>query len=323
MGRLLLDKKAVAMVVALLAVWVCWGGTYLAIKFAVETIPSFLMAGVRFVLAGGLMYGLARLRGTPGPAPSQWLGAATAGVLMLAVGNGGVVLAAKMVPSGLTALIVATGALWMVLLNWLWLKAVRPSLVTWLGIALGLAGIGLLTGGESALLGASEVSPFWTAVLTASAFSWSLGSIASRRVSLPGSAVLSTGMQMLTGGLALIVLGLGLGEGPQVELAAISLKSFLAFIYLVVFGSLVGFSAYVWLLQKASPVLVSTYAYVNPVVAVVLGALLGGEALSGRSVAAALVIVVSVVLLTAGQVGKKAVEAKSAEPAEKECTCRA
>lgn len=321
MGRLRLDKKTAMVAAALLAVWVCWGGTYLAIRFAVETIPSFLMAGVRFILAGALLYGAARFRGDPAPGVGHWLGAATVGVVLLAGGNGGVVLAAKMVPSSLTALIVATGALWMVLLNWLWLKAVRPKLVTWLGIGLGLAGIGLLTGGDSALLGASQVSPFWTMVLTAAAFLWGLGSIASRRVSLPVSAVLSTGMQMLTGGAALTVIGLGLGEASQVDLAAVSLKSFLSFAYLVVFGSIVGFSAYVWLLQKASPVLVSTYAYVNPVVAVALGAAVGGEALTGRTVAAALVIVVSVILLTAGQVGKKA-EAP-ADAAAKECTCRA
>lgn len=321
MGRLRFDKKTALVAAALLAVWVCWGGTYLAIRFAVETIPSFLMAGVRFILAGALLYGAARLRGDVAPNRGHWLGAATVGVVLLAGGNGGVVLAAKMVPSSLTALIVATGALWMVVLNWLWLKAVRPKLVTWLGIGLGLAGIGILTGGDSALLGASQVSPLWTAVLTAAAFLWGLGSIASRRVSLPGSAVLSTGMQMLTGGAALTVIGLGLGEASQVDLAAVSLKSFLSFAYLVVFGSIVGFSAYVWLLQKASPVLVSTYAYVNPVVAVALGAALGGEALTGRTVAAALVIVVSVILLTYGQVGKKA-EAP-ADAAAKECTCRA
>lgn len=323
MGRLPVDRKTVILAAALFSVYICWGGTYLAIRFAVETMPPFLMAGARFVLAGAFMYALSRRQGVPAPGNGDWLRAAGVGVLLLAGGNGGVVWAAKMVPSSLTALLVATSPLWMVTLNWLWLKDTRPGLTTWAGVALGLVGIGLLAGGESVIMGESPVSPFWAAVLTGAAFLWALGSIASRKVNLPGSAVMSTGMQMLGGGAALLLMGAAAGEWSELTVAAVSLKSFLGFAYLVVFGSLVGFSAYVWLLQNASPVLASTYAYVNPVVAMLLGVVLGGEALGGRTVLSAAVIVFSVILLTASQVRKKTAEEPGAEAGKKACPSRA
>jgi drug/metabolite transporter (DMT)-like permease len=308
MGRLFADRRTVLLATALLAVYVCWGGTYLAIRFAVETIPPFLMAGLRFVLAGAFMYALSRWRGAPVPVGGDWLRASVVGILLLAGGNGGVVWAAHMVPSSLTALLVATSPLWMVTLNWLWLKDVRPGLMTWSGVVLGLAGIGLLAGGESIFAGESPVSPFWAAVLTGASFLWGLGSIASRKLRLPGSAVMSTGMQMLGGGAALLLMSGAAGEWGRLAVAAVSLKSLLSFGYLVVFGSLVGFSAYVWLLQNAPPVLASTYAYVNPVVAMLLGAVLGGEALGGRTLVSAAVIVFSVILLTASQTRRKTAE---------------
>ncbi len=323
MGRFVANGKTARLAAALFAVYVCWGGTYLAMRFGVETIPPFLMAGSRFVLAGGLMYLAARRRGEARPAPGDWLKATGLGLLLLTGGNGGVVWAAKMVPSSLAALLVATSPLWMVTLNWLWLKDARPGFMTWSGVVLGLAGIGLLAGGESAFLGAGPVDPFWAAVLTGAAFLWGLGSVAARKARLPVSAVMSTAMQMLGGGAALLVLGAAAGEWGQLTVAAVSLKSFLSFAYLVVFGSLVGFSAYVWLLNNASPVLASTYAYVNPVVAMLLGAVLGGEALGGRTIMSAAVIVFSVILLTASQMkGKAADEPPVLAKDKKECPCR-
>ncbi len=321
MGKFPVERKAAMLAAALFSVYVCWGGTYLAIRFAVETMPPFLMAGMRFVLAGAFMYALSRRRGAPAPAGGDWLRAAGVGVLLLAGGNGGVVWASKMVPSSLTALLVATSPLWMVTLNWLWLKDTRPGLTTWAGVALGLVGIGLLAGGESVIMGASPVSPFWASVLTGAAFLWALGSIASRKVSLPGSAVMSTGMQMLGGGAALLLMGAAAGEWGQLTVAAVSLKSFLGFAYLVVFGSLVGFSAYVWLLQNASPVLASTYAYVNPVVAMLLGVVLGGEVLGGRTMVSAAVIVFAVILLTASQVRRTSAR-EAALSGKKTCPSR-
>lgn len=305
------DRKAMMVAAALLAVYVFWGGTYLAIRFAVQTIPPFLMAGARFMIAGMLLYAVARYSGAAAPSKEHWKSAGILGVLLLAGGNGCVVFAAKMVPSGLVALLVATSSLWMVLMNWLWLKAAKPSGMVWAGVVLGLAGIGVLAGGENALLGASAVSPVGATILTIGAISWAVGSIYTRKVSLPDSASMATAMEMLVGGAALVILGLIGGEWSQFDPAGITTKSVLSFLYLVVFGSLVGFSAYVWVLQNASPVLVSTYAYVNPVVAVLLGAALGGETLTGRIILSALIIVVSVIMLTVGQVRQKASAAES------------
>lgn len=305
MGGMTDDRKAVMVAAALLAVYVFWGGTYLAIRFAVETIPPFFMAGARFILAGALLYGAARYSGAAVPTRAHWQGAGCVGLLLLAGGNGCVVFAAQMVPSGLVALLVATSPLWMVLMNWLWLKAAKPSGMVWAGVALGLIGIGVLAGGESALLGASAVSPAGAAILTVGAVSWAVGSIYTRKAALPDSAAMATAVEMLVGGGALMLLGLAAGEWGRFDPAGITAKSAFSFLYLVLFGSLVGFSAYVWVLQNASPVLVSTYAYVNPVVAVLLGAVLGGEALSGRILVSALVIVASVVMLTAGQLRQK------------------
>lgn len=285
--------------VALLAVYIFWGGTYLAMRLAVETIPPLLMAGTRFLTAGTLMFLLAMRQGTPWPKKEHWGHATVAGTLLLAFGNGGVVLAEQTVPSGLAALLVATGPIWMVLLNWLWLKDSRPHWIAWAGIGLGLAGIALLAGGGDTLLGAGAISPFWAIILTITSFSWSLGSLYTRQAPRPDSAIQATAMQMLTGGALLIAMGTLTGEWMRLDLYAITAKSLCSFLYLLVFGSLVGFSAYVWLMQNASPILVATHSYVNPIVAVFLGALIAGEDLTGRVLISALVIVVSVILLTA------------------------
>jgi drug/metabolite transporter (DMT)-like permease len=240
---------------------------------------------------------------------------------LLIGGNGGVVLAAKMVPSGLTALLVATAPLWIVLLNWLWLGNARPGAVTWGGVALGIAGIGVLSGSDSAIMGASPVNPFWAGVLTAAAFCWALGSVYSRKAQLPESAVMSTAMQMLTGGVAFLLIGFVAGEFGVLAVESITLKSGMAFLYLVVFGSLVGFSAYVWLLKNTSPVLAATYAYVNPLVAIVLGALLDGETVGLRTIVSAMIILLSVIMITAQNAPRKTARvAGLTEAAATECT---
>lgn len=321
MGGLMSDRRLMMVAAALLAVYVFWGGTYLAIRFAVQTIPPFLMAGVRFLVAGVLLYGVARYTGATAPTREQWKGAGLVGVLLLAGGNGCVVFAAKMVPSGLVALLVATSSLWMVLMNWLWLKAAKPSGMVWAGVVLGLVGIGVLAGGENAILGESVVSPLGAAILTIGAISWAVGSIYTRKATLPDSASLATAMEMLVGGATLVLIGLIGGEWSRFDPSGVTAKSVLSFLYLVVFGSLVGFSAYVWVLQNASPVLVSTYAYVNPVVAVLLGAVLGGESLTGRIIISALVIVISVILLTVGQVRQKAAVQEPQPEAQSEDLC--
>lgn len=279
---------------ALLAVYVVWGSTYLAIRFAVETLPPFLMAGTRFVVAGALLYGWRRARGFPRPTGAQWRAAAVVGGLMLLGGNGGVVWAEQWVESGTAALIVASVPLWMVLLDWLRPGGTPPRPSVWLGILVGLAGVGILMGGPRT--GSANYTAGWLVLVLAS-ISWAIGSLYSRRAVFP-APLLATGMQMLAGGALLLLAGVLTGELGGLDPSTFSLRSVLSLAYLIVFGSLIGFSSYVWLLRVTPPAVASTYAYVNPVVAVFLGWLLAGEQLTPRVLAASLVIVGGVALIT-------------------------
>lgn len=283
---------------ALAAVYVIWGSTYLAIAIAIETMPPFWMAGVRFVVAGALLYGLARLTGAARPVPVHWRSAALIGGLLLLGGNGGVVWAEQRVDSGLTALLVSTVPLWMVLLQWLRPGGVRPAGRVLAGVAVGFAGLVMLVRPGS---GHGGIDPLGVAVLMVGCLSWAWGSLHSRRVSLPASPLMATALEMITGGALLMLAGAVTGEPARLDLAAVSLRSALALGYLVVFGALVGFTAYIWLLRVASPVVVSTYAYVNPIVAVFLGWLIRGEPLTGSTLAAAAVIVTGVALITSAK----------------------
>lgn len=282
----------------LATVYVIWGSTYLAIRFAVETLPPFLMAGVRFLIAGALLYGWARWRGVAPPTAGQWRWAALVGALLLLGGNGLVSVAVVRVPSGLAALLVATVPLWMVLLD-----ALRPGgggmppRRVWWGIALGLVGVGVLVGPASFVSG-EGVDPVGAATLIVASVFWAIGSLVSRGAGLPASPRMSTALQMLSGGALLVLTGTALGEWSRVDPAAVSSKSVLALAYLILFGAIAGFSAYVWLLRVATPALVGTYAFVNPMVAVVLGWALAGEALTPRIGVATLVIVGAVALIT-------------------------
>lgn len=280
-------------IAALLAVYVIWGSTYLAIRFAVETLPPFLMAAVRFLVAGAILYGWRRAKGFPRPTRQQWRAATVVGGLMLLGGNGGVVWAEQWIESGTAALIVATVPLWMVLLDWLRPEGRAPRPLVWAGIAVGLAGVVIL-------FGAPENGDMYTAgwvVLVLASISWALGSIYSRTAPLP-APLLATGMQMLAGGGLLLVAGLVTGEWRDLDPSTFSTRSILALLYLIVFGALIGYSAYVWLLRVTSAAVASTYAYVNPVVAVFLGWLLAGEALTPRIALASVVIVGGVALIT-------------------------
>jgi drug/metabolite transporter (DMT)-like permease len=285
-------------IAAFAAIYIIWGSTYLAIRFAIETMPPLLMAGVRFLLAGGLLYGWMRLSGTPRPTGINWRAAAIVGGLLLG-GNGAVTWAEQWVPSGLAALLIATVPLWMVLLAWL-RGGERPTLGVSAGLALGLVGIILLIGpGE--LLGGSHVDPIGALAIILGSVSWAAGSLYSRKAAMPKAPLLGTGMEMLAGGALLLLVGLATGEGAQVHLEAVSLRSVLALGYLIVFGSIVAFSAYVWLLRVVTPARASTYAYVNPVVAVFLGWALASEPLTPLTIVAAAVIVTAVALIVMQQ----------------------
>jgi drug/metabolite transporter (DMT)-like permease len=281
--------------IALAAVYVIWGSTYLGIWYAVQTLPPFLMAAARFLTAGVLMYAWARPRAER-PTLANWRATAIVGGLLLAGGNGGVVWAEQHVPSGIAALLVATLSLWMVLLEWL-TGGPRPTLRAVLGLLIGFAGLALLVGPRQGLGGAG-VDPLGAGVLVLASLLWASGSVYSRGAPMPKSPLLGTGMEMLAGGALLLVFGSITGEWARLDLAAVSRESWLGLLYLIGFGSMIGYTAYVWLLRHAPISLVSTYAYVNPVVAVMLGWLIAGEPLTARTLLAAGIIVAAVVVIT-------------------------
>lgn len=284
------------LVAAFAAVYLIWGSTYLAIRFAIETLPPLSMAGVRFAVAGALLFAWARLRGTPLPDRRQVFDSALVGALLLLGGNGAVVWAEQWVASGLVALLVATVPLWMVLLDWLWARSARPSVGVWFGVAWGLVGVALLVGGD-AVGGGGGAALAGGIVVILGSFSWAAGSIYARSARLPVAPRLATALQMLWGGAFLLAAGGLMGEWSRWDPAGTSLRSALALAYLVVFGSLVAFAAYIWLLQVSTPARVATYAYVNPVVALVLGWALADEPLTFQTLVAAAVILSAVVLL--------------------------
>jgi drug/metabolite transporter (DMT)-like permease len=290
----MVDSKA-KLLAAFGAVYVLWGSTYLAIRFGVETIPPFVMAGTRHLTAGLLLYAWMRAKGTRRPERRHWGSAAVIGGLMLLGGNGLVTWAEQRVPSGLAALIVASVPIWMAVLAGIE-KRRRPAGFMIAGLALGFAGIALLVV-PGRFGGGEHVDPLGAAALLTAALSWSIGSLSSRHVPLPASTLMAVAMEMIAGGALLWIAGLLGGEAARLHLATISLRSGLSLGYLIVFGSLLGFSAYVWLLRVTTPARVSTYAYVNPVVAVLLGALFAGETVTLRIGMAAAGIVAAVALI--------------------------
>ncbi len=290
------EPSRARLITAFAAVYVLWGSTYLAIRFAVATLPPFLMAGARHLVAGAVLYPLARMHSGERPTQANWFAAALMGTLLLLVGNGGVSWAEMYVPSGVTALLVATVSFWMVLLDWLRPGGVRPTWRVVVGLMLGFAGLAFLVS-PSRLAGGGRVDTLGAIVLLLASLSWATGSVFARRLRLPHAPLLSTAMQSLAGGVLLIFFGLLFGQGTALHWEAVSLRSLLALGYLIVFGSLLGFSTYTWLLRVAPPARVATYAYVNPVVAMFLGWALAGERLTLRTLAAAAVIIAAVVLV--------------------------
>ncbi len=284
------------LLLAFAAVYFIWGSTYLAIRFAIETVPPFLVGGSRFVLAGSVMYAFLRARGAARPTRTEWRSAFIIGPLLMTGGNGGIVWSEQFVSSGLVALLVALVPLWMLLLGWL-RGGARPSLREWFGVATGLVGVSMLVSvdGNPANGG---VSPLAALVLICSTLSWSVGSLIARDAPLPSSPLLASAMEMLAGGVGMLAIALVRGEFSQLAMSSISWRSGLSIGYLAAFGSIVAFSAYKWLLTKASPAAVGTYAFVNPVVAVILGWAFASEALGMRTVVAMAVIVGAVVTIS-------------------------
>lgn len=284
-------------VLAFAAVYIIWGSTYLGIRFAVETLPPFLMAGSRFLLAGFILYAINRVRSGERPTGAHWRTAFIVGALLIGVGNGGVTWAELRIPSGIAAIVVAVAPFWFVLFDWLYLGNPRPTRMTVGGIALGFIGLAILIiPGMTGVEGSLNIAGIG-AVMVGSVC-WSFGSIYSKRAPLPKSQPLATGMEMLCGGAVLVIAGVVSGEAGSFVASAVSLHSILAWAYLTVFGSLIAFSAYVWLLHKVPAAQVSTYAYVNPLVAVVLGWAMAGEKFTASMAAASCAIIAGVVVIT-------------------------
>jgi len=280
----------------MLSIYVVWGSTYLAIRFAVQTMPPFLMAATRFLVAGGVLFVFRRTWGDAAPSDREWYSAAIIGLLLLLGGNGGVVWAEQRVSSGHAALMVSATPLWMVLIDSLRPGRRRPGWLAIAGVLVGFAGVVMLIGPGASR--ADRVDPVGAGVLILATMCWAAGSLYSRKAALPPSPLLGTGMEMIIGGLSLLALGTLTGEWGRLNLSGITAESWRGLGYLIVFGSWVGFGSYTWLLRVAPTSLVSTYAYVNPIVAVLMGNWLAAEPLTPRTLIAAAVIVGSVALTT-------------------------
>ncbi|HEY2065524.1 MAG TPA: EamA family transporter [Gemmatimonadaceae bacterium] len=293
------------LVAAFAAVYLIWGSTYLAIRFAVETLPPLLMVGARFVIAGTIMLLWARLRGRSlWPTAMEWRTGFVSGALMLFGGNGAVVWAEQTVPSGIAALLVAVVPLWMVLLDWLRPGGRRPATLVFPGLALGLLGLVLLVGPD-AFRGSGDIKLAGAGVLMVGSLSWAIGSLYTQRAPKPSSGAIGAGTQMVAGGVCSLLVGLATGELPALDLAHASTRSVFSLLYLITFGSLIGFTAYLYMLAHTTAAKAATYAYVNPIVAVLLGWWLAGEPVSMRTLVAAGVILAGVAIITVARDDKR------------------
>ncbi len=284
------------LVASLGAMYVIWGTTYLGIRFAIATLPPLLMAGTRFLIAGAILYAWGRMRGGGRPRAAEWRGSLVTGALLLLGGNGLVTWAETRVPSNIAALLVSTTPFWMVVLDWKWKGGRRPEGRLVAGLALGFAGVALMVAPGDGH--AVPVHPLGALALVGASVSWAIGSLMRRTASAPQSPALAIGMEMLAGGFLLVLAGLALGEAGTVNLGAVTAKSLGAYLYLIVFGSVVAFSAYMYVLRHTTVAMATSHSYVNPVVAVFAGWILAGETLTPRAMVAACVIVGAVALLT-------------------------
>lgn len=287
-------------IAAFASIYLVWGSTYLAIRYAVETIPPFIMGGARFLISGAMLYAWARYRGAPRPTTLHWRNAVIAGAFLLLGGNGAVVWAEQFVPSGLTALLVSILPFWLVIIEWIRPPRRRPSSLVLAGLVLGFIGVIVLIGPGN-IGGHGDIRPIGALVLILGSLSWAIGSFWSRDASLPESGLLTTGMEMLGGGALLLIVGAFSGEFSELDIGHVSKASAIGLLYLITFGSLIGFTSYIWLLDKVSPARLGTYAYVNPVVAVLLGWAIAGEKLSIRTAVAAAIVICAVALITSAR----------------------
>jgi drug/metabolite transporter (DMT)-like permease len=281
-------------VLAFLAVYLCWGMTYLAMRIAVEDMPPHLMSGARFLVAGLVLYLWTRQRGDPKPSAVEWRAAAIVGAFLLLGGNATVAWAEQQVPSGLAAVLIAVAPIWMVAFEWA-RGGPSPGARVIAGLLLGLAGVALLVSphGHSG----TQVNLIGAVMLVLASASWAWGSVVSKSAQLPKSPFLGTSMEMIAGGVLLLLTAAAAGQFAQFRPSQVSTEAILSWLFLVIFGSLVGFTAYIWLLGVTSIAKAGTYAYVNPIVAVFLGWAILDEPVTGRTLIAALVILIGVALV--------------------------
>lgn len=289
--------RALHVGMAFAVVYAVWGSTYYAIRVAVVEFEPFVMAALRFVVAGVVLYAFLRLRGAPRPSRAQWINATRVGFLLLACSNAAVTFASRSVPSGLVALLCAITPMWMVLLEYLGDRSRPPGAQVIGGVAMGVIGVAILFG-PGIDTGSRGVDVFGAVLVIAGCLTWTVGSLQARKLDLPKSAPMSTAMQMIAGGAVLTLAAAVHGDWGGFRPAEVSLDAWLALGYLTVFGSLIALSAYVWLLQVSTPARVSTYAYVNPVVAVALGWAVGDQVLDSRTLVAGVIIIGAVVVIT-------------------------
>src|SRR6266480_985149 len=313
-------QKKIRVIIAFVALYLVWGSTYLGIRFAIESIPPFLMAGMRFLLAGLIMYVIAWSQGTYKSTWANWRTSLIIGVCLLLAGNGGVTISEQYIDSGLAALIVAIVPIYIVLLGWAAGIAPKPTPIVWFGLVGGFAGVGVLLGPALRLSSNGGRHPaIGMSILLVSSFIWSAGSLYSRTAKHAASPFLTAAQQMLCGGLLLLLTGIVAGEMRRFHPASVSILSLASFTYLVIIGAVVGYTAYIWLLRHCDPAKVATYAYVNPIVAVLLGAAFAGETVTPRVLIAAALIIGSVaIVITVQQLKAKAERAIGAalEPAD-------
>lgn len=305
-----------AILLAFAALYLIWGSTYLGIRLAIDSVPPFLMAGSRYVTAGLILYGVARARGATRPPAITWRSSFIVGGFLLLGGNGGVTIAERYVETGLAAVIVATVPIYIVLLSWATGATQRPRLPVLLGLAGGFVGVGILMEPSMHFSANDSRHPgIGMLILLVASLLWSIGSLYSRSAKNADSPFLAAGQQMVCGGVLLLLAGLITRE--KFDLAAVTAHSIWAWIYLVLIGAIIGFTAYIYLLRHCDPTRVATYAYVNPIVAVILGALFAGEHLTSRTIVAAGLIIGSVaIVITAQQLGPKSMSSVSVALAE-------
>ena len=288
--------RKIQLILAFAALYIIWGSTYLGIFFAIQSIPPFLMAGTRFFLAGLIMFAIAWLQGPLKSTWRDWRTSLVVGACLLLCGNGGVTISEKFIETGLASLIVATVPIYMTLLGWLDGVTKRPSGVVWIGLAGGFAGVAVLLGPELQVSGGGR-SAIGISILLVTSLIWSAGSLYSGAVKHVAAPLFASAQQMFCGGLLLMLVGLFSGELKAFHPEKITTLSIGAFAYLVLIGAIVGYTAYFWLLRNCDPSKVATYAYVNPIVAVLLGAVFAHEVVSARTLFAAILIIGSVALI--------------------------